>query len=93
MTSMQPRVLRERKATGKWQRLIIQREFRLLKQEQLHLVNKQKERELTHWEQTRLEELIDESMALLSKFGELSLRAVKRAETIHSVAGQQVEAA
>jgi len=52
-----------------FERQALRHELKLLEREQRHLREKGRERGLTRWEIERIEELLEETMSLLSKFG------------------------
>ena len=59
----------------RWDKFILQRELKLLLQEQQHLEVKRKERELTSWELERLERVCEETRSVLQLFKQLELHA------------------
>lgn len=49
-------------------------ELKALRREQTHLDRKRKERNLSSWESSRLEEILDETMSIMSTLGEIKLK-------------------
>lgn len=49
-------------------------ELKALRRERAHLERKQKERSLSPWEAARLEEILDETMSIMSALGDIKLK-------------------
>lgn len=61
-----------------WSLKILKQELEGLKREQIHLKAKSQERALTGWETLRLEEILDEAVALLGEFSKIRFSAPSR---------------
>ena len=58
----------------RWDLIVLRQEMRELQREQQHLISKSHERNLTKWELSRIDELLDEIMGLMRQFGGLKVR-------------------
>ena len=57
-----------------WDLILLRQEMRELQREQQHLISKSHERNLTKWELSRIDDLLDEIMGLMRQFGGLKIR-------------------